>query len=138
MASDQGTVDYLCEQAGLGGRLSHRKMFGEYALYLDGKVVALVCDNQLFVKPTPEGKAILGKTQDLPPYPGAKPHFRLDAEIEDRELYQRVLVQTALALPSPKPKSSGSKGAGPKAPARKQPVVQVAAKKAATRARSAK
>ena len=25
--------------------LSARKMFGEYALYLDGKVVALVCDD---------------------------------------------------------------------------------------------
>jgi hypothetical protein len=25
---------------------------GEYAIYCNGKVVALVCDNQLFVKPT--------------------------------------------------------------------------------------
>lgn len=49
MASDVDFVAYVCEQAGLGDALSYRKMFGEYALYLDGRVVALVCDNMLFV-----------------------------------------------------------------------------------------
>jgi TfoX/Sxy family transcriptional regulator of competence genes len=34
------------------GAISYRYMFGEYAIYCDGKVVALVCDNQLFVKPS--------------------------------------------------------------------------------------
>ena len=138
MASDQGIVDYLCEQAGLGARLSHRKMFGEYALYLDGKVVALVCDNQLFVKPTAEGKAILGNTQDLPPYPGAKPHFRLDAEIEDRELYRQVLVRTVLALPMPKPRSSSSKRGASRAPAGKVATLASVAKKLRARGKAAK
>ena len=36
--------------------LSYRKMFGEYALYLDGKVVALVCDRST-AKPKSERKA---------------------------------------------------------------------------------
>ena len=62
MASDQSFVDYICEQADLPGRFSFRKMFGEYALYLDGKVIALVCDNLLFVKPTPEGKPAARRT----------------------------------------------------------------------------
>ncbi|RYD21729.1 MAG: response regulator, partial [Spirochaetia bacterium] len=30
---------------------------GEYGLYLDGRLVALVCDDQLFVKPTVAGRA---------------------------------------------------------------------------------
>jgi TfoX/Sxy family transcriptional regulator of competence genes len=106
MASDQGTVDHLCAQAGLGARLSSRKMFGEYALYLDGKVVALVCDNQLFLKPTPESRTVLDAPHEHPPYPGAKPHFLLDAEIEDRLLLQRLLLLTAQALPAPKPKAA--------------------------------
>ena len=59
MASDADFVGYVCEQAGLGDALSYRKMFGEYALYLDGRVVALVCDNMLFVKPTAAGRALL-------------------------------------------------------------------------------
>jgi TfoX/Sxy family transcriptional regulator of competence genes len=37
------TVRYILDQAGLGNRLTLRKMFGEYALYLDGKVVARRC-----------------------------------------------------------------------------------------------
>ena len=60
MASRIDTVQYICDQAGLGRRLTFRKMFGEYALYVDGKVVALICDDQLFLKATAEGRAYLG------------------------------------------------------------------------------
>jgi TfoX/Sxy family transcriptional regulator of competence genes len=106
MASDQSFVDYICEQADLPGRLSFRKMFGEYALYLDGKVIALVCDNLLFVKPTPEGKAILGQTTDAPPYPGARLHFQVGDEIDDRQRLRHLFEATFMALPMPKPKKS--------------------------------
>ncbi len=84
--------------------LSYRKMFGEYALYLDGKVVALVCDNHLFVKPTAEGRALLGTVNEQVPYPRGKPHFLIGDDIDDRELLQRLLALTARALPVPKPK----------------------------------
>ncbi len=104
MASDQRFVDYVCEQANLAGVVSYRKMFGEYAVYLDEKIVALVCDNQLFVKPTAEGKAILGAVSEHPPYPGAKPHFRIAGELDDAECLKRLLVATAQALPIPKAK----------------------------------
>lgn len=105
MASDQDFVQYVCEESGLRDALSFKKMFGEYALYLDGKVVALVCDNQLFVKPTPEGRGLLGTVAEQPPYPGGKPYFRVDVELDERELLGRLLRTTALALPPPKPKA---------------------------------
>ena len=41
MATTQDFVDHVFEQTELAHRLSARKMFGEFALYLDGKVVAL-------------------------------------------------------------------------------------------------
>jgi TfoX/Sxy family transcriptional regulator of competence genes len=104
MASDQNFVDYICEQADLPGDLTSKKMFGEYALYLSGKVIALVCDNQLFVKPTSEGKALLGTPLEGPPYPGAKLYFKITHEIDDRDLIKRLLLETAQALPLPKPK----------------------------------
>ncbi len=110
MASDQSYVDYICEQADLTSDLSYRKMFGEYALYLEGKVIALVCDNQLFVKPTAEGRAMLGEVSEHPPYPGAKPHFRIDEDIDDRDTLKRLFVVTARALPLPKPKRSKRHG----------------------------
>jgi len=52
VASDEEFVDYVVEQMAGAGAISRRKMFGEYAVYCDGKVVALVCDNEVFVKPT--------------------------------------------------------------------------------------
>ena len=55
--------------------LSARKTFGEYALYLGGKVVALVCDDQLFLKPTPGALAKLSGCPTVPPCPKAKPHL---------------------------------------------------------------
>ncbi len=84
-------------------------MFGEFALYVDAKVVALVCDDTLFVKPTAPGKALLDTTDEAPPYPGARPHFRITEQLDDRELLQQLLVATANALPAPKPKPAGKK-----------------------------
>ena|SRR3569832_20273 len=109
MATDQSYIEYVCEQASLGSALSYRKMFGEFALYLEGKVVALVCDNQLFLKPTPEGRQLLRGVSEHSPYPGAKPHFRLCDELDDRDLLKRLLLATARALPHPKAKPAKRK-----------------------------
>jgi TfoX/Sxy family transcriptional regulator of competence genes len=109
VASDAGFVQYVCEQAGLGDALTSRKMFGEYALYLDGKVVGLVCNNQLFVKATEAGETLLGQVAKYPPYPGAKPQYRMDGELDDPALLNRLLRATALALPPAKPKPAKRK-----------------------------
>ena len=106
MASDLGFVEYVCEQMGGAGAVSFRKMFGEYAVYADGKVVALVCDNQLFVKPTAAGKAVLGKVVEAPPYPGAKPCFLISGQLDDGELMAKLVLSTARELPVPKPKKA--------------------------------
>ncbi|RKY80895.1 competence protein TfoX, partial [candidate division KSB1 bacterium] len=49
MASDLSFVEFVAEQMEDAGLITYRKMFGEYALYCNGKVTALICDNQLFV-----------------------------------------------------------------------------------------
>jgi TfoX/Sxy family transcriptional regulator of competence genes len=104
MGSSLDTVQFICDQAGLGARLTWRRMFGEYALYVDGKVVALVCDDQLFVKPTPAGKAFLGAVPEGSPYPGCRPFLLLSAELDDPERLNMALAITADALPAPQPK----------------------------------
>lgn len=112
MASQQSTVDYLLEQIADAGDASARKMFGEYGIYCDGRIVALVCDDQFFLKPTAEGRAMLGADVDeQPAYPGAKPSFRVSAERWDDAEWMADLVRvTTAALPLPKPK----KARGPK------------------------
>jgi TfoX/Sxy family transcriptional regulator of competence genes len=102
MASDIGFVEYVCEQVAGAGRITHRRMFGEFALYCDGKVVALICDNQFFLKPTVAGRALLERVKEAPPYPGAKLYYLLDADLEDAEHMARVVRATAAELPMPK------------------------------------
>lgn len=104
MATDQDFVDYVAEQAGLGERLTRRKMFGEYALYLDEKVVAFACDNSLFVKPSAAAARLAPDLPQRPPYPGAKNYPVADELLDDTDALRRLLVETAALMPVPKPK----------------------------------
>ena len=105
MATDRIFVDYVMEQAGLGSRLTMRRMFGEYAFYVDEKVVAFGCDNSLFLKPTDAGRALLPNVVEAQPWPEAKAWFVLDEFLDDTELLQKLIRATADALPVPKPKA---------------------------------
>lgn len=115
MATSVDFIGYVIEQAGLGARLTYRKMFGEYALYLDGKVVAFACDDSLLLKPMPAGRAVLPTVTTGKPHPDAKEHCVLDEFLDDTELLQRVLQVTAAALPAPKPKVARHAKATPSA-----------------------
>lgn len=104
MASDQSFVEFIADQMEAAGCISYRKMFGEYAVYCDGKVVALICDNQLFIKPTARGRSYIGKVHEAPPYPGASMYFLIEDAYEDREWLSGLIRTTAEELPAPKPK----------------------------------
>jgi TfoX/Sxy family transcriptional regulator of competence genes len=104
MASDLDFVEYVVDQMGTAGPVSFKKMFGEYAVYCRGKVVAMVCDNQLFVKPTEAGRAFIGDVVEAPPYPGAKPAFLIGEGMEDSDWLGRLIRLTETELPARKPK----------------------------------
>jgi TfoX/Sxy family transcriptional regulator of competence genes len=104
MATEAGTIRFLLDQAAGAGALSARRMFGEYALYCDGKVVALVCDDTLYLKPTPGALALLADPQFGPPYPGAKPHLRIEDELDDPDALAALIRAVAADLPPPAPK----------------------------------
>jgi DNA transformation protein and related proteins len=121
MATRQSTIDFLLDQMAGAGPVSARKMFGEYAIYCDGKVVALVCDDQLFVKPTDAGKTYIGKVKERPPYPGAKPSFLISGDqLDDAGWLSGLIHTTCAALPRPALKSKSKKRAATK-PISKQP-----------------
>jgi TfoX/Sxy family transcriptional regulator of competence genes len=105
MASNLDFVDYVMEQLGNANHITYKKMFGEYAVYCDGKVVALICDNQLFVKITDAGKEFVGSLTQAPPYPGAKPHFLIEDKLEDRAWLTELITLTCHELPEPKVKN---------------------------------
>ena len=105
MASNQAFADYVCDQLkGIPG-LHTKKMFGEFAVLCDLKVVALICDNQLFVKPTEAGRALLKRVTEAPPYKGAKNYLLLDEQLDDATLLKAIIEATERELPLPKPKA---------------------------------
>ncbi len=109
MASRQSTVDFLLEQMSGAGVVSAKKMFGEYGLYCDAVLVALVCDDQLFVKPTNAGKTFIGEFVEGCPYPGAKPCLLVPGEKWDnREWLTQLIKLSAEALSSPKKRKVGT------------------------------
>lgn len=109
MASDLDFVEFITDQISDECGISFKKMFGEYALYSKGKIVALICDNQLFIKPTEAGKKFIGEFVEAPPYPGAKNSLLIQGEIEDSEWLSELVRITEKELPMPKAKKKRQK-----------------------------
>jgi TfoX/Sxy family transcriptional regulator of competence genes len=111
MASSQSTVDFIIAQMQSAGVMHAKKMFGEYGIYCDDKLVALVCDDQLYVKPTAAGRAFVGDCIERCPYPGAKPCLAISVDKwDDRQWLSRLIQLTAQQLPAPKGQAAALKG----------------------------
>ena len=102
MASDQEFVDFVLDQLAGAGEVSAKKMFGEYGIFFNGKMVALICDNRFLVKPTEAGRTYIGEPVEAPPYPGAKPCFLIEDRLEDTAWLCELLQVTEPELPVPK------------------------------------
>lgn len=109
MSTDLEFMEFVAQQIENAGEIRYRKMFGEYALYSNDKVVALVCDNAVFVKPTEAGKAFIKDVKLGPPYPNAKNHFHIEEGLEDRDWFSELIRLTEAELPKPKPKKPKKK-----------------------------
>jgi TfoX/Sxy family transcriptional regulator of competence genes len=112
MASDLDFVEFVVDQIQNAGAITCRPMFGGHTLYCEGKVVALICDNQLFVKPTKAGKLFIGNVVEAPAYPGAKPSFLIEEQLEDKDWISKLISLTEKELPLPKPKKKLKKKSG--------------------------
>lgn len=106
MASKQRTADYIVEQLAGAGGVTARKMFGEFGVFRDGKMVAVICDDQFYVKPTAGGRKYLGEVAEAAPYPGAKPYFLIVGDLwDDSEWMTELIKITSAELPLPKKKA---------------------------------
>lgn len=109
MATSKSTIDFILEQIAEAGVITAKKMFGEYGIYCDGKIVAFACDDQLFIKPTAAGKAFIGAYTEGCPYPGAKPYLLISGDQwEDHEWLSQLIRITAAQLPLPAKKERNS------------------------------
>lgn len=103
MASNLDYVQYVCDQMHDAGEITYKKMFGEYTLYCNSKVLGLICDNQVFIKPTAAGETLIPNATMESPYDGAKPHIVLE-DLDNRDFITRFVIATCAELPMPKPK----------------------------------
>jgi TfoX/Sxy family transcriptional regulator of competence genes len=100
MSTHRDTAAFILERLGPG--FTTRAMFGEFALYCGDKVVALVCDDQLFVRDVPASAVLAETCEKGSPYPGAKLHYAVP---EDRlGDIATVLRAVATQVPAPKPR----------------------------------
>jgi TfoX/Sxy family transcriptional regulator of competence genes len=122
VSTSPDTVAFIEDQlAGLAVRT--RPMFGEYGVYCDGKIVGLICDDILFLKPSDADLGLFARTELAPPYPGAKQYHRVPGDaVEDRDWLGQVVQATADALPAPTgkplPKDTNEMKPYPRPPAR--------------------
>ena len=127
-------MDFLLDQLGDLPGLRTRRMFGEYCVYVDDKPIGFVCDDQLYVKPTPAGEALLTEPVWGKFYEKATPHLLLTPDCwDERDLLRGLLLATADALPAPRPKKPRQPRVGTRARTAEPIASPAAAKK--TRAR---
>ena len=108
MASKLEYVEFIVDQLQKVGNITYKKMFGEYGLYCNGKIFAVVCDDQLFIKITEAGRKLCPALPEAPPYEGAKNYFLFE-NVENSDLLTALVAATYLELPAPKPKKRGGK-----------------------------
>jgi hypothetical protein len=103
MATQRATIDFLLEKLREPRRFTARAMFGEYALYADGRVVALVCDDRLYVKLLPASQALEPLCEQGHPYPGAKLHYIVEeGHLTSLPTLASILFAIAQSLPEKK------------------------------------
>jgi DNA transformation protein len=97
-------MDFLLDVLSDSRQVSARRMFGEYCLYYAGRPVGLVCNEQLFLKPTEVGRRLMRESDEGAPFPGARPHLRIAPDWWDDRTWMNALVRATFdSLPPPKP-----------------------------------
>ncbi len=94
MASRKAYLEYILEQLSDVEGVSHRKMMGEYLLYVRGKLVGGIYDDRLLVKPTGAALRLLPDAPRELPYPGAK-EMLLVEEVDDRAFLTKLFSALA-------------------------------------------
>lgn len=107
MASSLSYVEFVKDQLAPAGTITHRRMFGEFGLYCNGKYFGLICTDRALVKITPAGTDFWPDCPRGIPYEGGGEMFLPD--VEDREKFVGLVRVTCAALPEKKPRKRAKK-----------------------------
>ncbi len=104
MASNLQLVEFIADQISPCGCVTYRKMFGDYCIYLDGKVLGFVCDDILYFSNTEKGRSFAPDMKEGYPYEGAKLHQYME-DVEDTDALTEYVNHIKDELRPPKKKS---------------------------------
>ena len=100
MACNIDFIEYICDLLSSFGEVRHRKMMGDYVIYLNEKCIITACDNMAFIKKLTCLEEIMQDAEIGHPYKGAKEAYILD--ISNQRLLQKVIPVLWDNLPYPK------------------------------------
>ena len=89
---------------------SMKRMFGEYGIYLQGRVLGFLCDEQILLQDTPTARKLLPNAERKELFPGSK-LFIIFSDEGNHHLLQSVAQAIWEELPVPKPRK-GRKSTG--------------------------
>lgn len=106
MATTIDFIEYIYEQIDGVGAIRHKKMFGEYMVYINDKPILLVCDNTVYVKKLPCIEDKMADSEVGIPYKNAKEHYMLD--IDDEDLSKEIIriLEPITDFPKPRKKKT--------------------------------
>ena len=107
MASNTDFVQYIIDQCSGAGEIAVKKMMGDYCIYCNGVLFGLICDNNLYIKVTDAGEAVLDEIDLRPPYLSARDHFYI-SNVDDRDYLEDIIRATLPELMSGKSKAKRS------------------------------
>ena len=96
--------EYVREVFSAAGDIVIKPMMGGYLVYLNGKLIGDICDNELFLKRTPTSDKLLADSEMRYPYDGSKTLMHVFDRFEDTELIAKLLEGMYAELPERKPK----------------------------------
>lgn len=98
--------EYVREVFSAAGDIVIRSMMGGYLVYLNGKLIGDICDNELFLKRTPTTDKLLADSELRYPYEGSKTLMHVFDRFEDTDLIIELLEAMYAELPEKKPKKA--------------------------------
>ena len=101
-----GFNEYVRECFSSAGDIVIRSMMGGYLVYLNGKLIGDICDNELFLKRTPTSDRLLADSELRYPYEESRTLMHVFDRFEDVELIAELLEGMYAELPERKPKKA--------------------------------
>jgi len=98
--------EYVRESFSAVGNIVIKAMMGGYLVYLNGKLIGDIGDEELFLKRTPTSDRLLTDSELRYPYEGSKTLMHVFDRFEDTDLIAELLEGMYAELPEKKPKKA--------------------------------